>query len=144
MKANLLRSLLYLFSVSFVLGLAPRLARAGAPVGPTSTATQGNSSAEWKIEVDNWVKPDPGLLYVLDPKPEPGGPGGRIWLVDPETAKVMGSIQTGDNADFALSPDGTRLYVASVKDTESSETRGDRHVPERGPQEWRRRGPRGH
>jgi hypothetical protein len=73
------------------------------------------------IEVENWVKPEPGWLYVLDPKPEAGGPGGRVWLIDPETAKVMGSIRTGDHADFALSPDGSRLYVASVADADSSE-----------------------
>jgi hypothetical protein len=71
--------------------------------------------------VDSWVKPEPGWLYVLDAKPDAGGPGGRVWLVDPETAKVMGSIRTGDNADFALSPDGSRLYVASITEGDSSE-----------------------
>jgi hypothetical protein len=34
---------------------------------------------------------------------------------------VMGSIRTGDNADFALTPDGSRLYVASITDGDSSE-----------------------
>jgi YVTN family beta-propeller protein len=58
---------------------------------------------------------------VLDPKPTAGEPGGRIWLLDPETAKVMGSIRTGNNADFALAPDGSRLYVASATDGDSSE-----------------------
>jgi len=121
MRAHLRRSWFFLFSVSFVLGFVAPPARAGAPVGQTGAPAQGNSPAESKIAVENWVKPDPGWLYVLDPKPEAGGPGGRVWLVDPETAKVMGSIRTGDNADFALSPDGSRLYVASVVDADSSE-----------------------
>ena len=50
-----------------------------------------------------------------------GGSGGRVLLVDAETAKVMGGIRTGDNADFALSPDGSRLYVASITEGDSSE-----------------------
>jgi hypothetical protein len=33
----------------------------------------------------------------------------------------MGSIRTGEGADFALSPDGSRLYVASVTEGDSSE-----------------------
>lgn len=75
----------------------------------------------FRIKVDSWIKPQPGWLYILDPKPDSTGPGGRIWLVDPETAKVMGSIQTGGNADFALLPDGSRLYVASIIDGDTSE-----------------------
>ncbi|MFZ0770027.1 MAG: hypothetical protein WCA49_09075 [Candidatus Sulfotelmatobacter sp.] len=122
MKANLLPSLCCLLSVSFaLLGFAVRPAQAGAPVGQNSAPTQANASGASKIEVENWAKPEPGWLYVLDPKPDAGGPGGRVWLVDPETAKVMGSIRTGDNADFALSPDGSRLYVASITEGDSSE-----------------------
>jgi hypothetical protein len=83
---------------------------------------QTDASRNSNIEVEeNWAKPESGWLYVLDPKPDAGGPGGRVWLVDPETGKVMGSIRTGDNADFALSPDGSRLYVASITDGDSSE-----------------------
>ena len=33
----------------------------------------------------------------------------------------MGSIRTGDNPDFALSPDGSRLYVASITEGDTSE-----------------------
>jgi hypothetical protein len=60
-----------------------------------------------------WTKPKRGWLYVLDPRSEPDHPGSRVWLVDPVSAKVMGSIRAGSDPDFALSPDGTRLYVAS-------------------------------
>jgi hypothetical protein len=82
---------------------------------------QTNAPPSSNIEIENWTKPQPGWLYVLDPKPGAGWPGGRIWLVDPQSGKVMGSIRTGDNADFALSPDGLRLYVASSVEGDSSE-----------------------
>ena len=120
MKTNLLQSLAFLLSVSIALGFAAR-ARAGAPGDQISAPAQTKASGDSKIEVENWVKPESGWLYVLDPKPNMGGPGGRVWLFDPETAKVMGSIRTGNNADFALSPDGSRLYVASITDGDSSE-----------------------
>jgi hypothetical protein len=74
----------------------------------------------WKIAVENWIKPEHGWLYVLDPKPD-GGPGGRIWLLDPQAGKINGSIRTGANADFALQPDGSRLYVASILEGDLSE-----------------------
>ena len=109
MKANLLPSLFCLLSVSLAPAFAARPARAGALAGQISAPTQTNPSGDSKIEVENWVRPEPGWLYVLDPKPDAGGPGGRVWIIDPETGKVMGSIRTGDNADFALSPDGSRL-----------------------------------
>jgi hypothetical protein len=121
MKANPLPSLFCLLSVSFALGFAARPARAGEPVGQTSAPTATGAAGNSNIEIDNWAKPKPGWLYVLDFKPDAGGPGGRVWLVDPETGKVMASIRTGDNADFALSPDGTRLYVASVTEGDTSE-----------------------
>jgi DNA-binding beta-propeller fold protein YncE len=78
-------------------------------------------SGKVPIEIENWTKPKAGWLYVLDPRLDSGGRGGRIYLVDPETAKVMGNIDAGGNADFALSPDGSYLYVASVESGDSSE-----------------------
>src|SRR5208282_4718670 len=85
------------------------------------SAGSTDASEHSNIEVETWNRPAPGWLYVLDPKPDAGGPGGRVWLIDPETAKVMGGIRTGDNPDFALSPDGSRLYVASITEGDSSE-----------------------
>lgn len=111
MKTNLLSLVGSFLFASFALSSVACPGQTGAQDNPP---TQANASAESNIEVENWTKPQPGWLYVLDPKPEAGGPGGRIGLVDPETGKVMGSIRTGDGADFALSPDGSRLYVASV------------------------------
>jgi DNA-binding beta-propeller fold protein YncE len=127
MKANLLLILSCLVLVFFSIGFAARGAGAGGQSSQDKAATQSNAptqsnaSEATNIEVDNWAKPEPGWLYVLDPKPEADEPGGRIWLVNPETAEVMGSIRTGDGADFALSPDGSTLYVASVTDGNSSE-----------------------
>jgi hypothetical protein len=121
MKANLLTSASCLLCLSFALCLGFGPARAGSRPGEISPPVQTNASERSNIEVAKWAKPESGWLYVLDPKPEAGGPGGRIWLIEPETAKVMGSIRTGDNADFALSPDGGRLYVASITEGDSSE-----------------------
>lgn len=121
MKKNPRSSSFCVLSVFLALGFAARPARAAAPAGQASTPTQTNEAADSNIRVDNWVKPEPGWLYVLDPKPEAGAPGGRVWLVEPENGKTMGSIRTGDNPDFALSPDGSRLYVASITQGDSSE-----------------------
>jgi hypothetical protein len=143
MRANPLPSLFCLLSLSFALGFAATPVQAdalnaqiSAPAQTQSNGAQSNkaqvdtaqvnaaptnASGDSNIQVENWVKPKPGWLYVLDPKPDAGGAGGRIWLVDPETGKVMGNIRTGDNADFALAPDGSRLYVASITDGDSSE-----------------------
>ena len=91
------------------------------PLPEAPPATQIVAAGPSPITVENWAKPDPGWLYVLDPKPNMGDVGGRIWLLNPETGTVMGSIHTGDAADFALSPDGSRLYVASATGGDSSE-----------------------
>jgi hypothetical protein len=80
MKGNLLPSLLSLLLVSLAPGFAARAAREGAPAGQISAQTQTNASGGSNIEVENWAKPEPGWLYVLDPKPNDGGPGGRVWL----------------------------------------------------------------
>lgn len=118
METNLRASvscLLFLFGALFLMICSlPAACQSDAP-------TPANSPEHSNIQIESWAAPQRGWLYVLDPKPEPGKPGGRVWLVDPETAKIMGSIRTGDGADFALSPDGSRLYVASVKDDTSSE-----------------------
>jgi DNA-binding beta-propeller fold protein YncE len=66
-----------------------------------------------EVKIDGWTKPQPGWLYVLDQRSESDRPGSRIWLLDPQTEKVMGSVRVGFDPDFALSPDGSRLYVAS-------------------------------
>jgi hypothetical protein len=125
MKANLLRFLFCVFYLFVGMGFVARAAWAGAAASQISSPTQNGASTGASgvsnIQVESWAKPKQGWLYVLDPKPEAGGPGGRVWLIEPETGKVMGSIRTGDNADFALAPDGSRLYVASTTDGDSSE-----------------------
>jgi hypothetical protein len=64
-----------------------------------------------RTTMESWTKPRKGWLYVLDPQPE--SVGSRIWLFDPATASVMGSIRTGYQPDMALSSDGSRLYIIS-------------------------------
>lgn len=64
-----------------------------------------------KTAMESWTKPRSGWLYVVDPQPESSG--SRIWLFDPGTAAVMGSIRTGYQPEIALSPDGSRLYIIS-------------------------------
>jgi hypothetical protein len=110
-------------------GFRGSLSQAGAEAGQISAPAENSASTDApttapgvsNIRVERWSKPKSGWLYVLDPKPDAGAPGGRVWLIDPETGNVMGSIRTGDNADFALAPDGSRLYVASITDGDSSE-----------------------
>ena len=122
MKMNFLPSLSCVLSVSFALGFSARPARASAQAGQVGAQAEdsASTSGDSKIAVENWVKPESGWLYVLDPKPDAGA-GGRVWLVEPEAGKVMGSIRTGENPDFALSRDGSRLYVASITDGDTSE-----------------------
>lgn len=117
MKANFLVSASCLLSVSLL--LCP--AAPSQDGGQTSVSAQSARVEHSNIQVENWTQPARGWLYVLDAKPDTGGPGGRVQLVDPETGKVMGSIRTGDDPDFALSPDGSRLYVASVTGADASE-----------------------
>lgn len=69
-----------------------------------------DSSAISDIAVEEWTRPQPGWLYVLDPR---SGPLSRVFLLDQEKSKVMGSVRAGYDPDLALSPDGSRLYVIS-------------------------------
>jgi hypothetical protein len=110
-KAAILPTTLCLLSL---LGAGATRTTTGASARRDTSAWQTTASASWPIEVKDWVKPERGWLYVLDPQPIPHALAGRIWLLNPEEAKVMGSISTGSSPDFALSPDGARLYVASA------------------------------
>jgi DNA-binding beta-propeller fold protein YncE len=119
MKANCPTFVPCLLSVALALGFA--FPGAGAAAGQNGAATETGVSGLYNIEVETWAKPQSGWLYVLDSQPDVSGQGGRIWLVDPEAGKARGSIRTGDKADFALSPDGRRLYVASLVNGDASE-----------------------
>jgi hypothetical protein len=107
-----------------ILCFAAEPASARARSGQAAAAASEQAPADI-IAIENWTKPGPGWLYVLDAKPTQG-PGERIWLLDPASGKSMGSIRTGDGADFAISPDGTRLYVASLtkEDTRDGDEEG--------------------
>ena len=75
---------------------------AAAPVTPCDSAPAEPSN--------RWSEPQSGWLYVLDP--EVGADKSVVWLVDPEEG-VKGELKAGYAPFFALSPDGTRLYVSS-------------------------------
>ncbi|MGA8599293.1 MAG: hypothetical protein WB676_31625, partial [Bryobacteraceae bacterium] len=88
--------------------IKPAIARAEA-----ERNTASGSEITHQVRTEGWTRPQPGWLYVLDPRSESDRPGSRVWLLDPGTSKVMGSFSAGYEPDFALSPDGSRLYVAS-------------------------------
>lgn len=121
MRSHLLAPSSCLLSLFVGLAVTAQPALSSAQAEPASATTQSEAPVHRITEVETWVKPQPGWLYVLDSDPDTGGPGGRVWLVDPDSGKVMGSIRTGDYPDFALSSDGSRLYVASTKNGDASE-----------------------
>ena len=105
------------------------------PFIATAVAGRNLTAFTSEIVVDRWTKPMPGWLYVLDPRSDPTSPGSRIWLVDPERSAILGSVRAGYDPDFALSRDGSHLYIASgeresgdlaVIDTETGNIR---HIP---------------
>ncbi len=73
----------------------------------TPVTTYGAASA---TPSNGWSEPQSGWLYVLDPRA--GAGKSVVWLVDPGEG-VKGRLQAGYAPFFALSPDGTRLYVTS-------------------------------
>jgi hypothetical protein len=93
--------------------IKPVIANAESASASKTASDEGGSQNQKLSQASSWTKPQSGWLYVLDPRSEPDRPGSRVWLVDPKSAKVMGSIPAGSYPDFALSPDGTRLYIAS-------------------------------
>ncbi|HKD09368.1 MAG TPA: hypothetical protein VKB79_25915 [Bryobacteraceae bacterium] len=106
-----------------------------AAMGPDVLAKGEAPRSRAAVSVDGWTKPESGWLYVLDPQSERDAPGSRVWLFDPTTAKVMGSIRAGYEPDYALSADGSKLYVVSGERESGELTVVDtatgtlRHVP---------------
>jgi DNA-binding beta-propeller fold protein YncE len=91
-------------------------AEAGAvqPRQPDDAAAKSAAFAKApQVAIEIWSKPKTGWLYILDPQSEANRPGSRVWLMDPATGMVMGSIRAGRQADMVLSPNGARLYVVS-------------------------------
>jgi len=57
-------------------------------------------------------------LYVLDTNA--GGESGYVLLIDTSNGRALRTYNAGFHPDMALSPDGTRLYIASIRDTANS------------------------
>jgi DNA-binding beta-propeller fold protein YncE len=53
-----------------------------------------------------------GLLYVLDSND--GRQTSQVLVVDPELGSIVRTFESGYNPDFALSPDGSRLFILST------------------------------
>jgi DNA-binding beta-propeller fold protein YncE len=66
----------------------------------------------------NWTAPQHGWLYVIDTNKS--AVSATIYLVDPGSGTIRGSITTGYLSWAALSPDGSRLYIASVHSGQGS------------------------
>jgi hypothetical protein len=58
-----------------------------------------------------YVTPRSGWLYVVDSNKY--GDEGRLHIVNPDEGRIVWSRMTGHLPDIALSPDGSRLYLAS-------------------------------
>lgn len=122
MKAAFSPAILCFLSLLAAAGCATRTRTATTSATPPVTSARRTvASAASPIAASNWTTPEPGWLYLLDPEPMPDRFAGRIWLLDPGTGKVMGAINTGPDPDFALSPDGASLYVASKRNDQQSD-----------------------
>lgn len=53
------------------------------------------------------------LLYVVDSDGNSENSHERLFAFDPERRSIVRTYPSGEHPDIALSPDGTRLYVAS-------------------------------
>lgn len=95
-------------------GLTLAAVRGVVPSGPAPTASIPYPTALPLPLTSHFTAPvQPGWLYVLDVLRS--STQSQILVVDPATQRVMGSIYAGAGPDMALSPDGTRLYVASSR-----------------------------
>ena len=70
-----------------------------------------------KITASEWQTPHPGWLYVMDYNSGLSGSDGHVLLVDPNNGHVVGRLIVGSTPDMVLSPNGKRLYVASILNT---------------------------
>jgi hypothetical protein len=53
------------------------------------------------------------LLYIVDSDENSARSHERLFAFDPERREIVKTYPTGEHPDIALSPDGTRLFVAS-------------------------------
>lgn len=87
-------------------------AAAPTPRRPTAPAARASDGPETKGARAASQSAQSGWLYVLDSKN--GATEGQVLVLDPAQGSVVRSFATGLAPDFALSPDGKRLYIAST------------------------------
>lgn len=87
-------------------------ASALAPLLVAGTSLQSGSGDQIQ-HAKHKQHPQSGWIYVLDSNRM--GLESQVLLVDPDQGRVVRTIKTGYNPDMALSPDGTRLYIASSR-----------------------------
>ncbi len=109
------------FVSSWILAMA-----SAAGISPWGDSPQLNASVIF------WTSPHPGWLYVLDPEIIRYRPNNvsQVLLVDPTSGEIKGVIRAGLQPDFALSPDGSHLYILSggylsAVDTQSGSVLGN-------------------
>jgi len=72
-------------------------------------------STAGKVTGAHAEKPRSGWLYIVDSNN--GNLEAQVLLVDPSAGRIVRVFKTGMNPDIALTPDGTRLYLASARVT---------------------------
>jgi YVTN family beta-propeller protein len=114
-----LRSLLLNACVMAILFIGAVVGDAAQQSGGRTGAAFNQSPASVKFsgsEISTSLKKreerQSGWLYLLDSNNK--AKESQVLLVDPERGQVIRTFKTGYTPDMALSPDGTRLYVAST------------------------------
>jgi hypothetical protein len=109
-RGDLNRAPIRATAICVSLALLTGCATAGFSQGSNAQSAGANSGSP-----SSGVRGGPlrhGLLYVLDPndmKPE-----SHVLVVDPTEGRIVRTFSAGFQPDMALSPDGTRLYLAST------------------------------
>lgn len=94
-------------------------AHPAAPAWKHSLLQEGTSHNLKSVVITQWTQPQPGWLYVLD-YPNPNDDEGRVFLVDPQQGKIVGTIAVGAHPEMILSPAGKLLYIASLGATQDT------------------------
>jgi len=101
--------------MNFQQSLGNRFAPASLRIAAWVIAASALSSCQPTASHDVGVGKDPShqLLYIVDSDRNRFDSNERVFALDPRRKEIVKTYPTGAHPDIALSPDGTRLYVAS-------------------------------